>query len=111
MDVLILALNSKYIHSSLAPWYLKAVVPEAEVLERTVNENPDVILKDIVDRSPRILAVSVYIWNVKVTEALLYKVKQMIPNIVTVVGGPEVSYNAKEVMERCRAIDYVISSE
>lgn len=111
MDVVILALNSKYIHSSLAPWYLKAVMQKAVVFERTVNENIDEILKDIIDSSPKILAVSVYIWNVDFAQRLLYKVKEKIPDIVTVVGGPEVSYNPKEVLERCSAIDYVISGE
>ena len=111
MDVLILALNSKYIHSSLAPWYLKAVVPEAEVLEHTINENIDAVISDVISRKPKLLAVSVYIWNVEYAEKLLCMVKNELPDVITVVGGPEVSYNSKEVLNRCSAVDYVICGE
>lgn len=111
MDVVVLALNSKYIHSSLAPWYLKAEVSGAEVVEHTVNEDMESVVNDILSRKPRILAVSVYIWNVTYTESLLRQVKAVSPQTVTVVGGPEVSYNAKEVLSRNDAIDYVVSGE
>lgn len=110
-NIVILALNSKYIHSSLAPWYLKVEVPTSMVLEHTVNENIDDVAEDILIRKPKILAISVYIWNVEYTEKLLGLIKEKSPETVTVVGGPEVSYNAKEVLDRCKFIDYVISGE
>lgn len=111
MRILILALNSKYIHSSLAPWYLKAEVPAAEVLEHTINEEMETVLADVLQRKPRILAVSVYIWNVTYVEKLVSRVKEEAPNVCVIVGGPEVSYNPSEVLSRCAAIDYVISGE
>ncbi len=111
MDIVILALNSKYIHSSLAPWYLKAEVPTAEVVEHTINEDIETIVCDILARKPRILAVSVYIWNVTYSEEILRRVKAVSPQTVTVVGGPEVSYNADAVLARCAAVDYVIGGE
>lgn len=111
MDIVILALNSKYIHSALAPWYFKAEVPSAEVVEHTVNEDIETVVADILARKPRLLAVSVYIWNVAYAEELLQCVKASSPQTVTVVGGPEVSYNAGEVLARCSAVDYVISGE
>ena len=111
MDVVILALNSKYIHSSLAPWYLKAEVPCAEVLEHTINEDIESVVADVLSKSPRLLAISVYIWNISYAEVLLKRVKEASPLTVTVVGGPEVSYCAEEVLKRCSAVDYVISGE
>ena len=112
MDIVILAINSKYIHSSLAPWYLKAATDfPAEVVEHTINEDIEVVFADILARKPKVLAVSVYIWNVVYAEKLLHMVKAVLPKITTVVGGPEVSYNAEEVLTRCSAIDYVISGE
>lgn len=110
-NVIILALNSKYIHSSLAPWYLKAEVPTSMVLEHTVNENVYAVAEDVLIRKPKILAISVYIWNVEYAEKLLAVIKEKSPETVTVVGGPEVSYNAKDVLDRCNFIDYVISGE
>ncbi len=111
MDVLILALNSKYIHSCLAPWYLKAEVPTAEVLEHTVNEDIDDVFADIVSKAPKLLAISVYIWNITYTDELICKVKTALPDTVVVLGGPEVSYNARDVLKLNPNVDYVICGE
>ena len=111
LEIVILALNSKYIHSSLAPWYLKAEVPVAEVVEHTINEDILSVVADIVKKRPRLLAISVYIWNVTFAEKVAALVKDELPDIIVAVGGPEVSYNPKEVLGRCTAIDYVISGE
>lgn len=42
MKVLLIALNSKYVHSNLAIRYLRAYVNEfdVEIFEGTINENP-----------------------------------------------------------------------
>lgn len=110
MDILILALNSKYIHSSLAPWYLKAEVPEATVIEHTVNEEMNGVLSDIVDKTPKLLAISTYIWNISYVKRLIKEVKRILPNIIIVLGGPEVSYNSSEVLFECE-VDFIISGE
>ena len=45
VKAVILSLNSKYIHASLAPWYLKAAAEEKiinleiSVVESTINRN------------------------------------------------------------------------
>ena len=68
--ILFCTLNSKYIHSSLAPWYLCSAVEqfcscpvEADVIEATVNESVDVITSRIIEAHPDFLGFSVYIWN------------------------------------------------
>lgn len=115
MDVLILALNSKYIHSSLAPWYLQSAISDLTedslVLEHTINERPADVLADILARKPKILAISVYIWNVKMVYALAEQVKAQLPQTKIVLGGPEVGYNPKEVLEQSPSVDFVISGE
>ncbi len=114
-DIMILALNSKYIHSSLAPWYLKSAVASVTdsciVAERTVNEDYESILSQILLLSPKILAVSVYIWNVEYLRRFLPTVKESLPDVKIVLGGPEVSYNPKDVLSRFPEVDYVISGE
>ena len=113
-DVLILALNSKYIHSSLAPWYLKSAVDplalNCVVAEHTVNEDIEDVIADILNMSPKLLAISVYIWNVQYTYKLIEKAKEKLPLIKIVLGGPEVSYNPRDVLLSCKA-DFVISGE
>jgi len=110
MKILIVALNSKFIHSALAPRYLQAEVPHAEVMERTVNENTDLILEDILCRKPTLLAFSVYIWNAETVLTLCKKVKELLPDTLILLGGPEVSYNPADTLARYGA-DYVISGE
>lgn len=113
-NVLILALNSKYIHSSLAPWYLKSAVETLDincsVYEHTVNEDIETVLSDILNFSPDLLAISVYIWNVEYTYRLVRMVKQKLPLTKVVLGGPEVSYNQREILLN-GMVDYVISGE
>ena len=69
MKTLIIALNSKFIHSALAPWYLKASCGpdcgQVLVLERTVNENQDKVLSSIYLHKPDVAAFSCYIWNIR----------------------------------------------
>lgn len=114
-DVVILALNSGYVHSALAPWYLKAAAGDLplslEVIEHTVNESVRTVVEDIVKRSPRLLAISVYIWNVQVVRDLAALIKKRLPDIVLAVGGPEVSYNSADVLKCTPEIDYVICGE
>lgn len=114
-DILILALNSKYIHSSLAPWYLKSAVSDITdsccVIEHTINEDSEQVLSAVLSHSPEIFAVSVYIWNVEYTYRLLKMVKASLPDVKIVLGGPETSYNPKDVLLKCRDVDYIISGE
>lgn len=115
MDIVILALNSKYIHSSLAPWYLQSAIADLTadslVIEHTINEPLTDIFADILSHKPKILALSVYIWNVKLSYALAEKVKQAMPNITIIFGGPEVGYNPTEVLKKSAEVDYVICGE
>jgi len=114
MDVVILALNSKYIHSSLAPWYLKSAVDDSGissvVIEHTVNEPIEVIIDSVLKHNPKVLAISVYIWNVKYTYEVAKRIKARFLNIDIILGGPEVSYNSADVL-KSGYIDYVICGE
>ena len=113
MDVVILALNSKYIHSSLAPWYLKAAVEDFDVcvLEHTINEDVDAVALDVLLLKPKVLAISVYIWNIEIAYNLARKIKEVSKDTYIVFGGPEVSYNSSDVLNKCNNVDYVICGE
>ena len=116
MNVLFCALNSKFIHSSLAPWYLKASVEKnkdvkAQVLEGTINEKESNILEKILNYNFDIIGFSVYIWNVKLVLSLAKEVKRQRPGAKIVLGGPEVSYNAKSILKENLFVDLIISGE
>ena len=115
MKTLIIALHSKYIHSALAPWYLKAACGaecgDICVAEHTVNENIDTVLTSIYLQKPDIAAFSCYIWNISHVLMLAASLKKLLPKIVIVLGGPEVSYDAGDILEKHAFIDYVLAGE
>lgn len=113
---LICSLNSKYIHSSLAPWCLytscKSVLGEAccvEVTEGTINEKEEDIYERLLSQKPDFVAFSCYIWNITRVLALAEKLKEQ--GIIIALGGPEVSYRQKDILERYSFVDYVLSGE
>lgn len=115
MKTLIVALNSKYIHSALAPWYLKAACREGcgEVCikEHTVNESIDTILASIYMHKPDIAAFSCYIWNISHVLKLSASLKKLLPDTVIVLGGPEVSYDSSEILKQHVYVDFVLAGE
>jgi radical SAM superfamily enzyme YgiQ (UPF0313 family) len=115
MKVLICALNTKYVHSSLASWCLKAGVDaytdcECKVYESTINESPEKILSCILSEEFDIIGFCTYIWNKETVLYLSEKIKEMRGTTI-VLGGPEVSYNAGEILRESPFVDYVISGE
>ncbi|MCX7923188.1 MAG: B12-binding domain-containing radical SAM protein [Clostridia bacterium] len=115
MKTLIIALNSKFIHSSLAPWYLKASCTNqcglVKVMEFTINDSLDSILADIYRERPDAAAFSCYIWNITHVMRLAETLKKILPDIKIILGGPEVSFDAEELLNSNPYIDYIIRGE
>lgn len=118
MNAVLFALNAKYIHSSLAPWCLLAGVEKAEphhvtavVREGTINEKESDVLCRILSCEPDAVCFSCYLWNIKETLRLAENVKKAKPDTIVVLGGPEVSYNASEVLREHPQVDYILSGE
>ncbi len=114
----IVSLNSKYIHSSLAPWALLAGLESyckapyrAKISESTINADLGEFLKEILSEEYDVFAFSSYIWNIESQLRLARTVKETCPNAKILFGGPEVSYRAKQVLEDYPFIDFVISGE
>ena len=63
------AINSKYIHSNLAVYclraYAKPYIDEVEIAEYTINQQVDDILMSLYQKHPDILCFSCYIWNIE----------------------------------------------
>ena len=115
MKALICSINSKYIHSSLAPWCLAGGLEkyaeniEYDVVEGTINEPIEKVYERLPLDEYQIIGFCTYIWNKSYVFNLCRLIKQR-TDVKIVLGGPEVSYNAKEILEN-PDIDYVISGE
>ena len=113
MKILLTAINAKYIHSNLAVYSLKAYAgnESVELAEYTINQQKDDILIDIYKRKPGVLCLSCYIWNLDYVEAIIREVHKLRPDMPIWVGGPEVSYDSVDVLNRLPQITGVMKGE
>ncbi|EOC99412.1 B12-binding domain-containing radical SAM protein [Caldisalinibacter kiritimatiensis] len=115
MKVLLTTLNSKFIHSCLALRYLKSysedILPSIELEEYTINQHNDFIVGEIFKKQPDVVAFSCYIWNMEQILEIAQALKIVKPEIKIVLGGPEVSYDSKELMNRHPYIDFIVYGE
>lgn len=98
-DLVLATLNAKYIHAAFGLRYLFAnlgeLQPRAALLEFDINQRPIEIAEAILARSPRIVGLGIYIWNVEESTRLVSILKRLKPELIVVLGGPEVSYETE----------------
>jgi radical SAM superfamily enzyme YgiQ (UPF0313 family) len=94
--IILSTLNARYSHTSIALRYLYANMRElqniTDILEFVINENPQTIAEKILDQNPKIIGFGVYIWNALDISSIVKIIKSVNPQIIVVLGGPEVSY-------------------
>ncbi len=117
-NIVLAAINAKYIHSNLAIHSLRAYAVQAEeemqaiqIREYTINQPFADILKDIYKSQPGFLGLSCYIWNRSLVDSLLVEIRKILPETWIWVGGPEVTYDAVRYLEDHPAVDGVIRGE
>ena len=95
-NIVLTTLNSRYIHSAFGLRYLYANLGEyksqTHIQEFTIHERPTDIAEKLLLLKPKILGFSVYIWNVIEITQIVALIKQVKPEIIIVLGGPEVSH-------------------
>ena len=114
MRYLITTLNSKYIHTSLSVRCLYSFVKDdfdVSFCEYTINDNLNYICGDIYRKKPDVVCFSCYIWNYTMTLTICENLKKANPNLIIILGGPEVTYTAYEALNMHRFIDAVIFGE
>lgn len=108
MKTVILAVNSKYVHTLLAPRYLKANAHgDISIYETNINFRRFDVLKDLVTSNPDVIAVSVYIFNTDFVKAILKDIRKILPSVKIISGGYEAVFD-EEYMRLC---DCVIRGE
>lgn len=119
MKILLTAVNAKYIHSNLAVYSLKAYADvhfpcgecDVEIAEYTINQPLEQILMDLYKRKPAVLCFSCYIWNITYVEQLVREIHKVLPETEIWLGGPEVSWNAENVLRRLPQVRGVMQGE
>lgn len=112
-EIILTTLNARYTHTSIGLRYIQANLQEFEkdskILEFTINENIQSIAERILEYSPKVVGIGVYIWNATEVHELIEVIKKVAPHTVVVLGGPEVSYEPFRV-DYAR-VDYILQGE
>jgi len=97
------AFGLRYLYANLGK--LQA---QAKIIEFTIQELPINIVEQLLLEKPKIIGFSIYIWNVNETSKVVAMLKQVAPEIIIILGGPEVSHHP-DVPSVVDSVDYVIS--
>ncbi|MBS5794660.1 MAG: B12-binding domain-containing radical SAM protein [Clostridiales bacterium] len=113
IKTLLVGINAKYIHTSLAvrsiEMYCKENNTNVSTKEFTINNDEDKIINEIYEEKPDFLGFSCYIWNINIILEIISTIKKLLPNVKIFVGGPEVSYEYDYIFEK--GIDIVCIGE
>lgn len=115
MKTLLIGINAKYIHPTMAIYQLKYNTShQCSIKEYTIKEGINTIFENIksliTSENFKAIGFSCYLWNIEMVIEITKMIKQIFPNIIIILGGPEVSYEA-EYFLNFDFIDYIISSE
>jgi anaerobic magnesium-protoporphyrin IX monomethyl ester cyclase len=115
--IALVALHAGYSHSSLAlqsiATYAKSEVyfDKLRLFETLVNSNHQPLLEALVELQPKIVGFSTYLWNITAAIHLSSLLKQLLPEVVVVFGGPEAGPRGKTLLAETPSLDFVIRGE
>mgnify|MGYP005846115995 CR=1 FL=1 len=112
-DILLTTLNARYTHSAIGLRYLLANMGElqasSDIREFTINDNIQDIAEQLLAARPKIIGIGIYIWNAVACVELLTTLKQVSPETIIILGGPEVSHAPIRI--HVGAADFIIQGE
>ncbi len=95
-NIVIAVLNARYSHTALGPRYLLANMGSLRsqtVLEEfLIQDDLLSVAERILAHKPRVVGLSLSIWNASPTARLIALIKQINPEVSVVIGGPEVRW-------------------
>jgi radical SAM superfamily enzyme YgiQ (UPF0313 family) len=113
-DIVLATFNAKYAHCAFGLRYLMAnlgeLQPRAKILEFDINQRVVDVAERILQEEPKIVGLGVYIWNAHQSARLVADLKRLRPELIVIIGGPEVSYEIEQ-QPICREADHVIAGE
>lgn len=114
LTIQLVTLNSKYIHSSIAIRYLREMVSdicECTINEFTINQPLELIFRSILSQKFDVIGFSTYIWNLEESLKIASSIREVCPDAIILFGGPEVSYDSVDFLQKNTFVDCVISGE
>ncbi len=112
MKIVLSTLNARYAHASLGLRYLRANLRElresAQIVEFVIGQKTEDVAEQLLLLNPDVLGLGVYIWNIVESTRLVTQLKLLKPELIIVLGGPEVSYE-HEGQSIVQLADYLIT--
>jgi len=94
--IILSTLNARYMHTAFGLRYLYANLGELQscacIEEFSIQQRPIDIAEQLLQKNPKIIGFGVYIWNVAEITKTVKIIKQVSPDTIIVLGGPEVSH-------------------
>lgn len=113
-DIVLATMNARYTHPAFGLRYLMAnlgpLAARAALLEFDIKQTPREVVDAILEKRPRIAGLGIYIWNVNLMTRVVAELKARAPDILIILGGPEVSHEQDD-QEICALADYVVTGE
>jgi len=110
--IILSTLNARYMHTAFGLRYIYAnmgaLQASTNIVEFTIQESPINIVEQLLLQQPKIIGFSVYIWNVLELSKTVALLKQIAPEVIIILGGPEVSHNP-DSPALTEIADYIIS--
>jgi radical SAM superfamily enzyme YgiQ (UPF0313 family) len=110
--VILSTINARYVHAALGLRYLAANMGElhaqTRIIEFVLGARAADMAEQLLALRPRVIGLGVYIWNIEETTRLVALLKSIAPDVVLILGGPEVSYET-ESQRICALADYVVT--
>jgi len=119
MRVVIVALNSQYIHTALAGRGLLAAAQrdpglagcQLSLWEGHINEDWRSIAASLYREQGDVYAFSLYIWNAQIICQVAARLQQVLPLSMIIFGGPEVTFDASDWLAEYPWLDGVLAGE
>lgn len=115
LKTLLVAINAKFSHTNLAVRCLKKALDAADIpaefAEFTINQPVDTILREIAALSPDRVLFSCYIWNIALVRRIGADLRLLFPDASILLGGPEVSFDAEELLPTMPWADGILCGE
>ncbi|MBF0371513.1 MAG: DUF4080 domain-containing protein [Magnetococcales bacterium] len=113
-DILLTTINARYTHAAFGLRYLLAnlgpLQSQATLLEFDLEKRTLEMAEAILATQAKIVGVGVYIWNAEPAARLVALLKHIRPELIIILGGPEVSHETDR-QAIIQTADYVICGE
>lgn len=114
-SIIWLDINASYSHSSLALPSIEAC-REGDKFEwgrvsGTINSDVYLLTKELYAARPSIVAATLWLFNHEIVLKVCERIKSLLPDLIIILGGPEVNGDNEEFLRRHRCVDYLFRGE